>query len=166
MAYLITEVLFDWLQTKRLISAVARRMGVNENTLISQLRPTTNTAKFAADDLVPLFDAIRDAGYAQELVGIVREYAERLQGDIQTLGSNESEQTQLIRLISGVGAIAEQLADSTKRSSEPELVALLNKLRTEVLPTIIQLEANLADKLTSIRKNKRGIDGSPSPSKS
>lgn len=164
MAYLITEVLFDWLQKKRLISAVARRMGVNENTLISQLRPTTNTAKFAADDLVPLFDAIREAGYAQELIGIVREYAERLQGDILTVGSQESEQTQLMRLVSGVGAIAEQLADNTKRSNEADLVTLLNRLRTEVFPTLLQLEANLADKLSAVRKHKRGVDGSPSPS--
>ncbi|MCC6475602.1 hypothetical protein IT157_00990 [bacterium] len=165
MAYQITEVLFDWLQKKRLVSAVARRMGVNENTLLSELRPTTNTAKFAADDLLPLFDAIRDVGYGYELVGIVKEYGLRLQGEIEQISGTPDMQAQVFRLVSGIGSIAEHISDRAKHSSEADIVALLNKLRVELLPSLVELEAILADRLENVRQRKRGIGGAPAPDK-
>lgn len=161
MSYQISEVLFDWLQKKRLISAVARRMNVVENTLISQLRPSTSTSKFAADDLIALFDAIRDEGYGAELVGIIKEYSDRLQGEIKNLPGEQDMQVQVYRLMSGIGGITERLADTSKHSSERDLVALLNKLRTEVLPVVLQLEAILADRLEKVRRKARGTASDP-----
>lgn len=161
MSYQISEVLFDWLQKKRLISAVARRMNVVENTLIAQLRPSTSTSKFAADDLIALFDAIRDEGYGAELVGIVKEYTDRLHGEIKNLPGELDMQVQIYRLMSGIGGITERLADSAKHSSERDLVALLNKLRTEVLPVVLQLEAILADRLDKVRRRDQGASRDP-----
>lgn len=161
MSYSISEVLFDWLQKKRLISAVARRIGIVESTLISQLRPTTTTSKFAADDLIPICDAIRDAGYGRELIGILREYTDRLSGEINELPESQDLQGQMMKLMSGIGSISEHIGDTAKHSKEADLVMLLNKLRTEVLPVIVQLETILADRLSAIRKGKRGLDSPP-----
>ncbi|MCB9358270.1 MAG: hypothetical protein H6508_00040 [Calditrichaeota bacterium] len=161
MSYQISEVIFDWLHRKRLISTVARHMGVVENTLIAKLRPTTQTAKLAADDLIPLFEAIRKAGYGNEFVGIVREYTRRLEGELRDIPGSLDMQSQIYRLMSGIGSIAEHLVDSARHSDEKEVVALLNKLRTEVLPVVMQLEATMADKLSQIRKLRRSSGEEP-----
>lgn len=157
MQYSISSVLFDWLQRKRLISAVARRMGVNESTLMSQLRPTTNTSKFAADDLLPLCEAIRDAGYGEEMIGIIREYTDRLVGEIKTTPESGDLQLQMVKLMSGIGSVSAMISDTARHSSEKDLVELLNKLRTEVLPIIVHLEVILSDRLAASRGKIRNF---------
>jgi hypothetical protein len=131
---------------------------MNESTLLSQLRPTTHTSKFAADDLLPLFNAIRDAGYGDELAGILCEYSLRLSGEIKP-GANKADlQNQMVRLMGAIGVISSQLSDISRHSSERDLVALLNTLRTEVLPIVVQLENDLGDRLRRAR-NKESEPG-------
>jgi hypothetical protein len=154
MEYSISQVLFDWLSRKRLVTTVARRMGMNESTLLSQLRPSTHTAKFAADDLIPLFNAVRDAGYGDELAGILCEYTQRLTGDIKPGNSKADLQNQMVRLMGAIGVISSQLSDKSRHSTERDLVTLLNTLRTEVLPIIVQLENDLGDRLRKARNGE------------
>ncbi len=161
MEYSISQVLFDWLSQKRLVSAVARRMGMNESTLLSQLRPSTNTAKFSADDLLPLCDAIREAGYGEEMIGILKEYSERLIGGIKSTPDTSDLQNQMVKLMGAIGSISAQISDKARHSKEKDLVVLLNKLRTEVLPIVVQLEAELDDRLRKVRKKgtEPGLEG-------
>lgn len=134
-------------------------MGMNESTLLSQLRPTTNTAKFAADDLLPLCEAIRDAGYGEEMIGIIKEYSERLAGQIKDTPESTDLQLQMVKLMSGIGSISAMISDRARHSTEKDLVDLLNKLRTEVLPIIVHLETILSDRL-SVSRNKSRVIGS------
>lgn len=165
MEYSISHVLFDWLSQKRLVSAVARQMGMNESTLLAQLRPTTHTAKFAADDLLPLFNAVREAGYGEELAGILCEYSQRLTGEIKPEATRADLQNQMVKLMGAIGTISTQLSDESRHSSERDLVSLLNILRTEVMPIIVQLENDLADRLGKKRRGQQnwGLEGSGEP---
>lgn len=163
MEHSITQVLYDWLSQKRLVSAVARRMGVNENTLLAKLKPGTTTARFTADELLPLCDAIRDAGYGEELIGIMKEYSELLLGEIRATPNTSDLQLQMVKLMTAIGSISAQIGDKARHSTEKDLVVLLNKLRTEVLPIVVQLEADLSDRLRAVRRKDKpagseGID--------
>ena len=151
MSYSIANVLYDWLTRRRHVSVVARTMGMNESTLLAKPNPGTSTAKLSADELIPLFAAIRQAGYGEELEGIAAEYTRRLCGEFANCRESSDIQQNLLRLMSAIGAISSKIVGVSAANTEKDLVPLLNGLRTDVLPLVVELEAVLADRLKRVR---------------
>jgi hypothetical protein len=155
MAGTITEILYDWLHKRRLVTAVAERMGINPITLSAELRPTNGQAKLGADELVPLFDAIRALGYGRELRGIVQRFIAELKGkDWLTIPDDQLEPL-IVQLTRGLAFFSEFAVRVPSQTDERELVRMRTLLRTEIVPAIMRLEDTIERSLAHVRGRQR-----------
>jgi hypothetical protein len=156
MQYSVTQALYDWLHEKRLIRAVAREMAVSESTLAAQLCPGRG-AKLGADDMVPLFEAIRRIGYGAELNGILYQYIGELKGAANADVADQNLIPHVLKLSRSLGILSECAGRISEISDEEELVRLCTMLRTEVLPVVMKMEGTVVSRLQSLRKSKRKV---------
>ena len=151
----ITDVLFLWLHKQRLIAAVAREMGVNESTLSAELRPKLPLAKLGANQLVPLFDAIRRLGYGAQLDGILSRYIAELKGESADVTPLDSDLTPyvltLYRCLSVFPAGDTLLSGIKDRA---ELASLSVLLQTEILPMVLRMDAMVNARLEAVPRRK------------
>jgi len=154
MAYSVSQALYDWLQEKRLIRAVAREMGVNESTLTGQLCPGRG-AKLGADDLIPMFQAIRRLGYGSELNGILYHYVAELKGEELANVPDHELIPHVLKLSKSLWILSDCAARISQMSDEEELIRLNTMLRTEVLPVVMKMENTLSNRVGELRRRKR-----------
>jgi hypothetical protein len=151
----ISEVLYEWLTRRRLVSVVARKMGVNENTLSGKLRPAHSQARLAADELVTLFQAIRDAGYGNELRGVLHQFTESLRGHEQEGFPDADLVPHVLSLSQSLGTLASCAARIQQITDPEELSQLLTMLRTQMLPVILKMEDTIVARQVKLRKPRR-----------
>ena len=156
MSYSVTQALYDWLSEARLIRAVAQEMGVREGTLSSQLCPGRG-AKLGADELVPLFHAIRNIGYGSELNGILYQYIAELKGDELANVPDQDLVPHVLKLSKSLGILSNCAARISQISDVDELSGLNTMLRTEVLPVVINMENTIATRIATLRRTRRKI---------
>jgi hypothetical protein len=154
MSYSITQVLYDWMHEKRIVALVAREMGMIDSTLSAKLRPSNPQAKLSADELVPLFDAIRREGYEKELEGVLHEFIQALRDPGSLLESDEPMVPLVLSLARGLGALSECAGRIASTTDEGELVKMCTMLRTEVLPVVLRMEALVDSRLKKVRKGQ------------
>jgi hypothetical protein len=153
--YSITRVLYEWLHKRRLISVVAQEMGMKDATLSAELRPTNPQAKLGADELVPLFEAIRRAGGGDAAKGILHRFISELKGEDlrnipdRDLVSHMLELHRSLGILSGCAARVPDIVDTS------ELMKLKLILRTEVLPLVLRMEAVIDARITSLNERSR-----------
>jgi hypothetical protein len=155
MAGTITEVLYDWLHKRRLVRAVAERMGMNPITLSAELRPTNGHAKLGADELIPLFDAIRDLGYGRELRGILQRFIAELKGKDWLSIPDDRLEPLIVQLTRGLAFFSEFAVRVPSRTDERELMRMRTLLRTEIIPAIMRLEDTIERSLGRVRRRKK-----------
>ncbi|HEY3297001.1 MAG TPA: hypothetical protein VGL38_16325 [bacterium] len=156
MSYSVTQALYDWLHEKRLIRAVARDMGISESTLAARLCPNRD-GKLGADDMVPLFQAIRRIGYGAELNGILHQYIAELKGDELANVADQDLIPHVLKLSKSLGILSDCAARISQISDEDELASLNTMLRTEVLPVVMKMENTISSRIVALRKSKRRI---------
>jgi hypothetical protein len=148
----LSHVLFIWLHERRIVADLARHMGIDKSTLSAKLSPRKNRARLAADDLIPLFDAIREIGYGKELSGILHPFLEAMQGT-DPVNINPADQVaQLAALGKGVSTLFDCAARVPQMKDPEELRRLKIQVRTEVLPLVLQMEAILDQRLQKVTK--------------
>lgn len=156
MSYSVTQALYDWLHEKRLIRAVSREMGISESTLAAELCPDRG-AKLGADELIPLFQAIRRIGYGDELNGILYYYIGELKGLELAHVPDEDLVPQVLKLSKSLGILSDCAARIAQISDEDELSNLNTMLRTEVLPVVMKMESTISSRIQAVQKSKRKI---------
>jgi len=155
----ISTTLFEWLKETRIIAAVAKRMGKPKSTLASELRSRNHQAKLGADELVPLFQAIREMGYETELRGIVRRFMQELEGEHTEPVTSDQYGPQLFTLVKCIGVLSESAARIDNLEEAQQLVRLKTMIRTEILPAICKMEDIVESRLDYVRgKSKTGIE--------
>ena len=147
----ITRTLHHWLKENRLTVAVAQRMGISESTLSSELRNSNHQAKLGADQLVPLFHAIRDLGYGAELDGIVARFVKELEGEESQPASVEQFSALLFEMMDGIGVLSKSANRIDAIKTERELMRLKTKIRTEIIPAVFKLEDIVDTRLEQVR---------------
>ena len=156
MPYSVSEALYEWLHEKRLIRAVAREMFISESTLAAELSPE-RAAKLGADELIPLFDAIRRIGYGAELNGILYQFLGLLKGAANADVADQDLIPHVLKLSRSVGILSDCAGRISEISDEEELVRLCTMLRTEVLPVVMKMEAAVSARIQVLRKSHRKI---------
>jgi hypothetical protein len=149
MSRTISEAIYLWMLEKRITTDVATEMGKSVSTLSAELRPTRSNAKLGADDLVPLFDAIREVGYGRELDGIMFSFIADLKGESRKIVAGDDVLSEVLRLTSGVSAIFHSASNASGGGNSAELTEMLSTLHAEVLPAALQLERILTAKIKS-----------------
>jgi hypothetical protein len=154
MAFSITQALYDWMHERRIVSAVAREMGINENTLSAELRSHRSQAKLGADELIPLFEAIRRIGYGQELDGILHQFCAALHdGTVVELDDGDMV-PHVLKLTKSLGILSDCAARIPLTTDEDELARVSIMLRTEVLPVILKMEDMVSTRLKYLRERR------------
>ena len=155
MAFSISQVLYDWMHEKRIVSAVAQEMRIKEATLSAELRPSNPHAKLGADELIPLFQAIRNIGYGSELEGILH----RFTGALRDSDLSEIPETDLVphvlTLARGLGMLSDCVVRIPQVQDEVELTRLCTMLRTEILPVVLKMESMMTARLRDIRRTSK-----------
>lgn len=151
----ISRTLFEWMKEKRIITAVAKRMGIAKSTLASELRSSNHQAKLGADELVPLFQAIRKMGYESELRGIVRRFMQELEGEHAEPVTADQYSPQLLTLVKCIGVLSESAARIDDLEATPQLVRLKTMIRTEILPAICKMEDIVESRLAHVRRKAK-----------
>ena len=162
MQFSITEALHDWMNKRRIISAVAQKMGKNATTLSAELRPSRYEAKLGADELVPLFNAIREIGYGDELNGILFRYIKSLKGEANVLVADDEIIPLVLQLSCVFSSFTECMARVPKSNDEEELIRVRRVLRTEILPALLKMEDLLEGRLRKVRGRRKGFLLEPS----
>lgn len=158
MAGSITEILYDWLHKRRLVTATAQRMGMNPITLSAKLRPSNGQAKLGADELVPLFNAIREMGYGKELAGMLHRFIADLKGRERQTIPDEQLEPLIVQLTRGLAFFSEFAVRVPSQTNKVELARMRTMLRTEILPAVLRLEATIERGLALGRKTKEVRD--------
>ncbi len=148
----ITCTLYEWLKQKRLMAAVAQRMGIPHSTLAAELQGEKYKAKLGADELIPLFRAIREAGYGAELDGILKKFIRELQGEELISASADDFGQLLFGVIQGIGVLSQSAAQIESLNGRRELVKLKTKIRAEIIPAVYKLEDIIDTRLSAARK--------------
>lgn len=151
MTYSITRVLHQWMCKRRIIKVVAQAMGKSDITLAAELRPSSRQAKLGADELVPLFQAVRQVGYGRELDGILYHFMRALQGSELAIRTDPNMVSHVLSLVTSLGTLSACASNIATSTDEAELERLGLKLRTEVLPVVLRMEALVYSRLDSIR---------------
>lgn len=163
----ITETLYEWMHRRRIMTEVAREMGVNVHTLAGELRPTNPQAKLGADELAPLFAAIRRVGYGHELRGILHGLVRDLKGESDLSWADEREFVPNALMLSKcVGLLCDSATKLDRIEDEEELVRMRSMIRSELVSVAMRMEAIVETRLTKLRRQRRrsGLPGiSPSP---
>jgi hypothetical protein len=132
-------------------------MGIKEATLSAQLRPTNPHAKLGADELIPLFQAIRNIGYGSELEGILHRFV----GALRDSEHAEIPETDLVphvlALARGLGILSDCAGRIPHIRDEVELTRLCTMLRTEILPVVLKMESMMASRIKDIRRADKEI---------
>jgi hypothetical protein len=137
---------------RRIESEVAREMDVPVATLSAKLSPKRPQAKLAADELLPLFEAIRRIGYGSELRGVVYRFLRDLRGDEQEAVAEEKNLVpQILTLVKCLGMMSECANGIHSSTNVAELDKMRIMLRTEVLPVVLQMESILASRVETLR---------------
>lgn len=148
----ISGTLYEWLREKRLMKAVAQRMGVPHSTLAAELRCEKYRAKLGADELIPLMRAIRELGYAKELSGIVRRFVQELEGEpLREVDAEEFGQL-LLGVMQGIGVLSKSAARMASLEEQRELARLKTMIRAEIIPAVYKLEDIVDSRLAQVRK--------------
>lgn len=155
MSSSISRTLFEWMKEKRIIAAVAKRMGIAKSTLSSELRSSNHQAKLGADELVPLFQAIREMGYETELRGIVQRFMQELEGEHTEPATTDQYSPQLLTLVKCIGVLSESAARIDNLEAAPQLIRLKTMIRTEILPAICKMEDIVESRLAHVRKKSK-----------
>jgi hypothetical protein len=153
--YSITEVLHDWMLSRRIITDVAREMGMNSSTLAAKLRPNAIQSHLNADELLPLFKAARKAGYGKELDGILHHFMREAEGAESVKPSSTSLLTQVRSLITNSAMLFDSADRISKMKDPKEIRALRTMVSTEMLPVMLQVDSLLDRRLTKILKRAR-----------
>jgi hypothetical protein len=155
MDFSLTNALYEWMHERRIVNAVAREMGVYETTLHAELRPTNHSAKLGADTLIPLCRAIRRLGYGHELDGLLHQFMR----EMRDCSDNQREEKDIVSQVLTLGRSLGMLAECADRiphiTDEAELVRLATAVRTQVLPTVMQIESIIANQLVKVRKKRK-----------
>ena len=155
MSRSITEALYQWMHKRRIESEVAAEMGIPVATLSAELSPTRPQAKLGADELVPLFGAVRRIGYGGELQGVVYRFVRDLRGEELEQVSDEDLVPQMFSLMRSMGLLA-HVADGIGRNTNvAELERMRIMLHSEVLPVVLQMESILSSRLEVLRPQKK-----------
>ena len=161
MSFSISETLYDWLHSKRIVASVAREMGIKECTLSSKLRPNCTASKLSADELPELFDAIRRIGYQSELRGFLHDYVARIEGRDTLVIPDGDLIPHVLTLTRCLGVLSQCAGRVPQISDEEELTRLRTMLRTEVLPVVLKMEDTIEARMAHLRRNrKRMLDPS------
>jgi hypothetical protein len=147
MSLLISEVVHRWLHERRIISEVAEEMGKSVSTLSAELRPSRTNAKLGADDLIPLFNAVRQIGYGRELDGILYSFIAELKGDDLPAASDDDLLPEVLKLTSSVGDVFQWISQPSRTENTAELERILDELQSQVLPAALQLERLVSSRL-------------------
>jgi hypothetical protein len=143
----IVETLYYWMHSRRIESEVATEMGIPVATLSAKLSPARPQAKLGADELVPLFEAIRKIGYENELQGVIYRFVRELKGEDLQQTADEDLVPQMFSLLRSMGILA-QIADGISRNDNvAELEKMRTMLSTEVLPVVLQMESILTSRI-------------------
>jgi hypothetical protein len=154
MCYSITQVLYDFLHNNRIMTEVAQEMGRNSSTLSAELRPNHTRAKLGADELLPLFKAIRVIGYGDQLDGILHEFMMHARGD-NVNGVTDSDFIPLtLQVNHSVGLLSSVAERVSKSTDEKELVHASSILRAEALPVLVRMGTIIDSRLDKIRANR------------
>jgi hypothetical protein len=154
MSYSITQVLYDFLSQNRIMSEVARDMDTVISTLSAELRPTNSHAKLGADELVPIFNSIRNIGYGDKLEGILHEFYMHARGD-RVNGVTDIDFVPLTLQVNHSVGMLSQVAERVSRtSSEKELVRASAILRAEALPVLVRMGTIIDSRLEKIRAKR------------
>jgi hypothetical protein len=155
----ITDLLYTWMHRKRIVAEVARELGVHEQTLSAELRPHHPIAKLGANQLVPMFDALRKLGYGNELDGILNRFVQELKGQAAETAPADGDLTpHVLALYRSLSALptGDTLLSSIK--DRAELAGLSVLLQTEILPMVLRMDAMVSARLEAVpgkRKRKR-----------
>jgi hypothetical protein len=155
----ISRVLYEWL---RLVSEVARALGADESNLSRKLRANKYRTRLSADELFPLLDAIREAGYGEELVGMLHPFLEGMRTEAFCADPGNL-MAHMQKLGKGVTLLFECAARVPQMNDPDEIRKLKIQVRTEVLPVVLQMEDLLDRRLEKITKSKRVRSSVPSP---
>lgn len=148
----ITRTLYEWLKQRRLMAAVAQRMGIPHSTLAAELQGEKYKAKLGADELVPLFCAIREIDGDAELNGILKKFIRELEGE-EVMAATADEFGQLLfGVIQGIGVLSQSAAQIESLNGRRELAKLKTKIRAEIIPAVYKLEDIIDARLSAARK--------------
>ncbi len=108
-----------------------------------------------ADELIPLFQAIRNIGYGSELEGILHRFI----GALRDSDRKESAETtdmvpQVLALARGLGILSDCAGRIPHVRDEVELTRLCTMLRTEILPVVLKMESMMASRIKEIRRTQ------------
>jgi hypothetical protein len=164
MAFSVTEALYDWMHKRRIVCAVAREMGINETTLSAELRSRRSQAKLGADQLIPLFQAIRRIGYGRELDGILHQFYAALRGEEGNTLPDSDLVPHVLKLTCSLGILSDCAARIPQTTDEDELARLSTMLRTEVLPVILNMDSLLSSRLKHLlERREQALAPLPAP---
>jgi hypothetical protein len=148
----ISGTLYVWLKDKRLMDAVARRMGKPPSTLAAELKSEKFRSKLGADDLVPLFRAIRETDYATEFEGVLKKFIKELGGERAETATVEQFGSLLFSVMQGIALLSKSADHIQNLTTAQELERLKTEIRAEIVPAVYKLEAIVDDRLTCMRK--------------
>lgn len=156
----VSEALYVWMRNARITSAVADAMGVSSSKLSAELRPSNAQAKLSADDLIPLFAAIRRVGYGRELEGILYEFVAGLEGVEPSEGTDEEMLPRVVILAKSLKMLFDCADRSSTMADQAELVRLYRMIQTELLPAVMELGRTVQSRLKTVRANSAGLPSS------
>lgn len=159
----IAQDLYLWMHKRRIIPLVAKQMGLDVSTLTAKLACKKNRGHLMADELIPLFDAIREVGWGKELDGLMYPYLEVMRGAERASASPADEISHLLALGQGVSTLFSCASRIPTMTDPAELRRLKIQVRTEVLPLVLQLEALLDKRLQKVTKTKKARAALPQP---
>jgi hypothetical protein len=128
---------------------------VYENTLSAELRSHRSQAKLGADQLIPLFGAIRRIGYGAELDGILHQFYAALRDGAQSDLDEGDLVPHVLKLTKSLGILSDCVARIPKTTDEEELARVSIMLRTEVLPVILKMEDMVSARLDYLRSRRK-----------
>lgn len=163
MSEKITLTLFEWLKSKRLIHSVAKEMGKPYTTLLYELRNRPRQPKLGADELVPLFGAIRAVGYREELDSLLKPWIGKIRGSEAESNSICEVQDLIDSLLRGTEAITITAVKMNPRTSGADLATFQARLRSEVLPAYAKLQSIIERKLENSGDENQGDFGDLAP---
>ena len=150
----ISYTLYLWLKEKRLMEAVAKRMGKPHSTLVAELKGAKYRSKLGADELVPLFQAIRETDYRTEFEGILKKYLRELGGEQTEFVSVHQFGTLLFSVMQSVATLSKPGDRIENLKTARELSLMKTKIRTEIVPAVYKLEAIVDDQLALMRERR------------
>ncbi len=159
----ITRTLYECLKQKRLMAAVAQRMGIPHSTLAAELQGEKFRAKLGADELIPLFRAIREVEGGAELDGILKKFVRELQGEEVDAAAAEEFGQLLFGVIQGIGVLSQSAAQIESLNGRRELAKLKTKIRGEIIPAVYKLEDIIDSRLSAAVRPAKAKRTDPSP---